>query len=68
MRACRSTNRKPVIPNAFLELSQPSDTLTPRLFKGPRLKLKVSNIKAASDMPLFIIKKGKSFQGTVPTI
>ena len=50
-----STYKKPVIPNARLELSHPSDIATPRLCKGPILKLKVSRMKADKLIPLFRI-------------
>jgi len=63
-----STKRKPVMPRALREFSQPSGTFTPKLLSGPKLKLNVSRINAASDIHLFVIKKGKSFQGTVPAI
>jgi hypothetical protein len=49
-------------------LSQPPGSFTPILCKGPNVKLKVISTKALKEMPLFKIKKGKSFQGTGPAM
>ena len=68
MSAWMSTNRKPVIPSAARALSHFSETLIPKLFNGPKVKLKVSKIKADNEMPLFRIKNGNSLQGTGPAM
>jgi hypothetical protein len=57
---------KPIIPTNLLDLSQLFGTGTPRFFRGPNVKLNVRRIKALREIPLFKIKKGKSFQGTGP--
>ena len=60
--------RKPVMPRAFLEFSNPSETGIPKLFNGPKLKLKVRRTKELKAIPLFKVKKDKSFQGTGPAM
>ena len=61
-------SRKPVMPRAFLEFSNPSDTGTPKLFNGPKVKLKVRRTKELKAIPLFKVKKDRSFHGTGPAM
>ncbi len=58
---------KPTTPNDFLASSNSSFIRMFNFFNGPKEKLSVKRINAASEIPLFRIKKGTSFHGTSPT-
>ena len=66
IKAWISTSKNPVIPNALRASSQPDGSLTPTFLNGPKPKLQVNRINAAKEIPLFKMKNGKSFHGTVP--
>ena len=63
---CTNTCMKPTMPIILRDLSQLLGIGAPRFLRGPNVKLKASKINALMEMPLFNMKKGKSFQGTSP--